>query len=66
MVNNSAENGVEIHYHLAAVSDCHIDENRTQALSHERGDVEAFNSIVQMMTTWLAFLPKMESKSNTV
>ena len=27
MVSNSAENGVEIHYHSAAVNDCHIDEN---------------------------------------
>ena len=34
MVGITAKNGVEIHYHLAAVSDCHIDENRTQALSH--------------------------------
>ena len=38
MVSITAENGVKIHYHLAAVTDCHIDENRTQALSHERRD----------------------------
>ena len=42
MVSNYAKNGVEIQYRLPAVRDCHIDENRTQALSHERGDVGAF------------------------
>ena len=36
-----AENGIKILYRLAVVRDCHIDENQTLALRHER-DVEAF------------------------
>ena len=42
MVSNSAENGVEIQYRLVVVKDCHIDENQTQALSHEIENVDAF------------------------
>ena len=42
MVNNSAENGVEIQYRLPAVRDCHIDENQTQALSHEEKEMETY------------------------
>ena len=41
MVSNYAENGVEIQYHLPEVRDCHIDENQTQAPSHEGREVEA-------------------------
>ena len=42
MVSNYAKIGVEIQYRLPAVRDCHVDENRTQALSHEWRELEAF------------------------
>ena len=41
MADIPAENGVDNLDRLAAVRDCHIDENRTLALSHERGEVGA-------------------------
>ena len=41
MVSISAEIGVKIHYNLAAMSDCHIDENRTLALSHDREEMKS-------------------------
>ena len=63
--NIPAENGEDILDRLPAVRDCHIDENQTQALSHEREEVGPLHQIVQTMTTWLAFLSKIASKSNT-
>ena len=64
MVSNYAENGVEIQYRLPAVRDYHINENQTQALSHEERKMEA--STRNRVMTWLAFLPKMASKSITI
>jgi len=43
-----------------------VDENRTQALSHEGRELEPLHPIVQTMTTWLAIMLKMALKSNTV
>ena len=66
MISNYAKNGAEIQYCLSAVMDCHIDENRTQALSHEVREMEASTSNRLTATTWLAILPKIASKSITI
>jgi len=41
-------------------------EIRTQALSHEEQEVKLITPSIQMITTCLASLPKVASKSNTV
>jgi len=45
---------------------CHIDENRTQALSHEGREMEASARNRSTATTWLSILPKIASKSITI
>jgi len=43
-----------------------IDENRTQALSHEGREMEASTRNHLTATTWLAILAKIASKSITI